>query len=188
MRRSQDGKERRNRDVRFRRQRRYENKWSAIDGAEFAIDRACTPSCCLTCKDCNIALSVAMLASTKLPMPVVNVDDSCVTKDDWIENFATPLDREASAASTFVKDDSTVEIIVDAFDWVEIEPVVAIVTILPLRLMFSAATVMRCVPSVEARAVICFVEPLIRLTPLNWAFCTTDVIWPSRAWKFSFNA
>jgi hypothetical protein len=79
-------------DTRSRRQSDYPpNSLSAIDGAEFAIDSACTPSCCLTCKEFNCALSVAMSASTKLPMPVVRAVDNCWTKVAWIENFDAPL-------------------------------------------------------------------------------------------------
>ena len=93
MRRLQDGKERRNRNTRPRRQSDYPNNLSAICGALFAIDKACTPSCCLTCKAFNCALSVAISASTRLPIPVVSAVDNCETKVDWIENFDTPLDN-----------------------------------------------------------------------------------------------
>jgi hypothetical protein len=55
------------------------NRDRMICGDWFAIDKACTPSCCLTCKDCNIALSVAISASTRLPIPVVRLSDNSVT-------------------------------------------------------------------------------------------------------------
>ncbi len=52
------------------------------------------------------------------------------------------------------------------------------VTMPPLRPMFSVPTVILCVPSAEARAEMPFVaEPSIRLKPLNVAFCTMAVIW-----------
>ena len=73
-------------------------------GAWLAIDRACMPSCCLTCSDCNRALSCAMLASTRLPMPAVRVSDSFWVKVDWIENFAEPDDSLASAELTLVSE------------------------------------------------------------------------------------
>src|ERR1700744_248598 len=63
------------------------NSDRVIDGAELAIDRACTPNCCFTCKDCSLALSVAMSASTRLPIPAFNVSTSCDTKVDWMVNF-----------------------------------------------------------------------------------------------------
>src|SRR5579862_1171253 len=81
-----------------------------------------------------------------------------------------------------------VETMVDALVCVEIVPVDLMVTIDPDKLIFSADTVMRCWPSADARAMICLVEPLIRLMPLNWAFVTTDVICCKRAWKFAFKA
>jgi hypothetical protein len=42
-----------------------------MDGAWLAIDRACAPSCCLTCRACSFADSFARSASTRLPMPLV---------------------------------------------------------------------------------------------------------------------
>src|SRR6201991_4175601 len=72
-----------------------------VCGAWLAIDRACTPNCCLTCNDWRLALSSAILASTRLPMPVVSVSDSFWVKVAWIENFAAPADNLASAPLTF---------------------------------------------------------------------------------------
>src|ERR1700744_3370631 len=118
-----------------------------------------------------MALSVAMSASTRLPMPVVSVSDNCETKLDWIENFFAPLDSLASAASTLLSEGSTGEITVQAESCVEIEADLPMVTMLPLRLMFSEATVMRCEPSADARAEMPPVdEPSIRLKPLKLAF------------------
>ena len=78
------------------------------------------PSCCLTCSDCNVALSCAMLASTRLPMPVVSVSDSFWAKVAWIENFAAPADNLARAELTLVSEVWIVAIRVEAFAWVEI--------------------------------------------------------------------
>ena len=64
----------------------------------------------------------------------------------------------------------------DALAWVEIVAVEVIVTIEPDRLMFWAWVVMRRVPSDEARAWICLVEPSTRLKPLKMAFLTIVVI------------
>ena len=64
----------------------------------------------------------------------------------------------------------------EAFVWVEIDAVDAIVMIAPERLRFWAAVVMRREPSEDARAVIWFVEPSTRLTPLKTAFFTIVVI------------
>jgi hypothetical protein len=135
-----------------------------------------------------MALSVAMLASTRLPMPVVSASESCDTKFDWIENFAEPLDSFDRAESTLTSELSIVATMVDAFDCVEMVAVELTETIEPERLIFSAAAVILCVPSADASAVIWVVEPLIRLKPLNCAFWTTDAIWSRRAVKFEFNA
>ena len=51
-----------------------------------------------------------------------------------------------------------------------------IVTIEPDRLMFCALAVMRRVPSADASAVTCVVEPSTRLKPLNTAFLTMVAI------------
>ena len=61
---------------------------------------------------------------------------------------------------------------VEALDWVEIVAVEVRVTMAPPRLIFCACVVMRRVPSAEAKAVICLVEPSTRLKPLNTAFFT----------------
>ena len=94
------------------------------------------PSCCLTCKACNDALSCAMLASTRLPMPAVRVSDSFWVNVAWIENFAAPDDNLAKAASTLVREVWIVATNVDAELMVEIEAAVAMVTIEPDRLIF----------------------------------------------------
>src|ERR1700754_1328817 len=143
-----------------------------VCGAWLAIDRACTPSCCLTCKDCSIALSCARLASTRLPIPVVRVSDSFWTKVPWIENFAAPDDNLASAALTLVSELWIVATRDEALAWVEMVEVDFIVTIVPDSDMFWAPVVIRRVPSAEAKAVIWLVEPSTRLKPLNTAFLT----------------
>src|SRR5471030_2134604 len=99
-----------------------------VCGAWLAIDRAWMPNCCLTCKDCNDALSCAMLASTRLPMPVVSVSDRFWVKVAWIENFAEPDDNLAKAESTFVSEVWMVLIRAEALAWVEIEAAAEIVT------------------------------------------------------------
>src|ERR1700742_229470 len=114
----------------------YLNSDRMVCGAWLAIDRAWTPSCCLTCSDCSIALSCAMLASTRLPMPVVSVSDSFWVKVAWIENFAAPADNLASAEFTLVSEVWIVLINADALAWVEIEDVASSVTMLPPRLIF----------------------------------------------------
>src|SRR6478752_4436680 len=102
-----------------------------VCGAWLAIDRAWTPSCCLTCKDCSMALSCAMLASTRLPMPAVRVSDSFCEKVAWIENFAAPDDSLARAELTLVSEVWIVATRVEALDWVEIVAVDFKVTIEP---------------------------------------------------------
>src|SRR3546814_10486983 len=47
-----------------------------ICGAELAIDSACAPSCCCTCRAWRLALSLAKSASTRLPTPVVSTSVS----------------------------------------------------------------------------------------------------------------
>src|SRR5579883_2206558 len=159
-----------------------------VCGAWLAIDRAWMPNCCLTCKDCSIALSWAMLASTRLPMPWTRVSDIFCTKVPWIENFAAPDDNLASAALTLVSEVWIVATRAEAFAWVEMVAVVFTVTIVPDSFMFWAAVVMRRVPSAEARAVTWLVEPSTRLKPLNTAFLTIVVIWSRKATKLALSA
>src|SRR3954462_13690130 len=125
-----------------------------VCGCWLAIDSACTPSCCLTCSDWSLALSLAMLASTRLPIPAVSVSDSFWAKVAWIENFAAPADNLASAALTLVREFWIVATKVDALAWVEIVEVAFTVTMVDDRLIFWAAVVMRRVPSDDASAVI----------------------------------
>src|ERR1700689_2469337 len=120
------------------------------------------PSCCLTCRDCNIALSLAILASTRLPMPAVRVSDSLLTKVAWIENFAEPADNCARAESTLVSELWIVVIMDEAFACVETVPVDVKVTIVLDRLKFCAEVVTWRVPSDEAKASILVVEPSTR--------------------------
>ena len=91
-----------------------------VCGAWLAIDSAWMPSCCLTCSDCSEALSCAMLASTRLPMPVVSVSDSFWANVAWIENFAAPADNLARAELTLVSEVWIVATRVEALAWVEI--------------------------------------------------------------------
>src|ERR1700755_3116758 len=135
-----------------------------------------------------MALSSAMLASTRLPMPWVRVSDSFWTKVPWIENFAAPDDSLASAALTLVSEVWMVATRAEALVWVEIVAVDFMFTIVPDSFMFWAAVVMRRVPSAEARAVIWVVEPSTRLKPLNTAFLTVVVIWSRRATKLALSA
>src|SRR3984885_12618606 len=100
-----------------------------------------------------LALSCAMLASTRLPMPVVRVSDSFWVNVAWIENFAAPDDSLARAELTLVSEVWMVAIRAEALAWVEIVDVVLIVTIEPDSFMFCAEVVMWRVPSAEARAV-----------------------------------
>src|SRR5579885_2414108 len=57
------------RAVRLKDSLSYLNSERMICGALFAIERACTPSCCFVCRAVSCALSLAMSASTRLPMP-----------------------------------------------------------------------------------------------------------------------
>src|ERR1700761_4815085 len=116
------------------------------------MDRAWMPSCWRTCRLCNWALSWAMLASTRLPIPAVRVSDSFWAKVPWIENFAAPADNLARAELTLVSEVWITLISDEALAWVETEAVDFKVTIEPDRLMFWAEVVMRRVPSAEARA------------------------------------
>src|SRR5471030_973557 len=99
-----------------------------------------------------MALSCAMLASTRLPMPSVRVSDSFWLKVAWIENFAAPDDNLARAESTLVSEVWITLIKADALAWVEIVAVLAIVTMEPDSFMFWAWTVIRRGPSEDARA------------------------------------
>src|SRR6202012_6309135 len=96
----------------------YLNSDRMVCGAWLAIDRAWTPSCCLTCKDCSVALSWAMLASTKLPIPWVRVSESLPVNVDWIENFFAPAESLARAESTLVSEAWMVATRGDALDCV----------------------------------------------------------------------
>src|ERR1700761_5068459 len=109
-----------------------------VCGAWLAIDSAWIPSCCFTCRACRLALSCAMLASTRLPMPCVRVSDSFCEKVAWIENFAAPDDSLAKAELTLVSEDWIVATRVEALAWVEIVDVAFKVTIEPDRLIFWA--------------------------------------------------
>src|SRR6478672_4397831 len=115
------------------------------------MERACTPSCCLTCSDCNRALSCAMLASTRLPIPAVKVSDSFWVKVAWIENLAAPDDSLARAELTLVSEAWITLIRAEALAWVETVEVDFKVTIVPESDRFWAAVVTRRVPSADAR-------------------------------------
>src|SRR5581483_3675596 len=117
-----------------------------------------------------------MLASTRLPIPVVRVSDSFWAKVAWMENLAAPDDSFAKAALTAVSEDWMVATKVEAFAWVEIVDVADTLTMPPDSDRFCAAVVMRREPSAEARAEICLVEPSTRLKPLNTALLTIVVI------------
>src|ERR1700761_9052465 len=119
----------------------YLNSDRMVCGAWLAIDRAWTPSCCLTCNDCSIALSCAMLASTRLPIPAVSVSESFWVKVAWIENFAAPADNLAKAELTLVSEVWMVAIRAEALVWVEIVAVDFRVTIEPDSFRFCAAVV-----------------------------------------------
>src|SRR3954467_7864212 len=96
---------------------------------------------------------MAMLASTRLPIPAVRVSDSLAVNVAWIENFAAPLDNLARAELTLDSELWIVAIRADALTWVEIVAVVGSVTIKPDNCRFCAAVVIRREPSDEARAV-----------------------------------
>src|SRR5580693_8091618 len=98
-----------------------------------------------------------MLASTRLPIPVVRVSDSFWVNVAWIENFAEPADNLASAELTLTSEAWIVAIRAEALVWVEIEAVDLMVMMDPDNFMFWAEVVMRRVPSDEANAVIWFV-------------------------------
>src|SRR5665213_1973518 len=117
-----------------------------------------------------------MLASTRLPMPVVRVSESFWVKVAWIENFWAPADSCARAELTWESEAWIVVIRADALAWVEIVLVLEMVTIVPDRLIFSARVVTWRVPSDEARAWTLLVEPSTRLNPLKTAFFTIVVI------------
>src|SRR5277367_4491337 len=51
-----------------------------ICGRWLAMLRACTPSCCLTCRAWRLALSWARLASTSAPRPAVTASESDLVK------------------------------------------------------------------------------------------------------------
>ena len=70
-----------------------------------------------------------MLASTRLPMPVVRVSDRFWANVAWIENFAAPADNLARAELTLVSEVWMVATRVEALAWVEIVAVVFMVTI-----------------------------------------------------------
>src|SRR5436190_195509 len=123
-----------------------------VCGAWLAMDRAWMPSCCLTCSDCNRALSCAILASTRLPMPAVRVSDNFWVKVAWIENFAAPDDSLARAELTLVSEVCSTPIKAEALTWVETVAVDLRVTIAPDNLRFWAWAVMRRVPSEDASA------------------------------------
>ena len=61
-----------------------------------------------------------MLASTRLPMPVVSVSDRFWANVAWIENFAAPADNLARAELTLVSEVWMVATRVEALAWVEI--------------------------------------------------------------------
>src|SRR4051812_46917169 len=104
-----------------------------------------------------------MLASTRLPMPAVSVSDNLWVNVAWIENFAAPDDSLASAELTLESEVWITAIKADALAWVDTVEVFFTVTMVPDRLRFCAEVVMRGVPSDEARAATCVVEPSTRL-------------------------
>src|SRR3954464_2576276 len=123
-----------------------------------------------------MALSCAMLASTRLPMPAVRVSDSFWVKVAWIENFAAPDDNLARAELTLVSDAWITVIMAEALAWVETVDVVFKVTIEPDSFRFWAIVVTRRVPSADARAWTMVVEPSTRLKLLKTAFFTIVLI------------
>src|SRR5438874_13033862 len=117
-----------------------------VCGDWLAMDSAWMPRCCLTCSDWSLALSCAMLASTRLPIPATRVSDSFWAKVAWIENFAAPDDNFARDELTLVSEVWIVATKAEALAWVEMVEVVFTVTIVPDSFMFWAAVVMRRVP------------------------------------------
>src|SRR3954470_13280435 len=135
-----------------------------------------------------MALSCAMLASTRLPMPAVKVSDSFWVKVAWIENLAAPDDSLASAELTLVSEVCSTPIKAEALTWVETVEVDFKVTIEPDSFRFWAWAVMRRVPSEDASACTWLVEPSTMLKLLNTAFLTMVVIWSRKAVKLAFSA
>src|ERR1700761_1744816 len=117
------------------------------------MDRAWMPSCWRTCRLCNWALSWAMLASTRLPIPWVRVSDSFCEKVAWIENFAAPADNLARAELTLVSEVWIVATRVEALAWVEMVFVPRTVMMVLDRDIFWAEVVIRRLPSADAKAV-----------------------------------
>src|SRR5437868_10688796 len=99
-----------------------------------------------------MALSCAMLASTRLPMPAVRVSDSFWVNVAWIENFAAPDDSLARAELTLVSEVWITAIMADALAWVETVDVLFRVTMAPDSFMFWAWAVIRRVAFVRATA------------------------------------
>ena len=58
----------------------YRKRDRIAEGAWLAIDSACMPSCCLVCNAVKLALSFAISALTKFPMPCVNESERSNTK------------------------------------------------------------------------------------------------------------
>src|SRR6266700_4229502 len=148
----------------------YRNKDRVIDGAAFAIERAWMPNCCLTCSDWSLALSVAMSASTRLPIPAFSVSTSLEMNCSWIENFFTPEANLANAALTFWIERLIVPTMVEALAAVEIVEVLFTVTMEPDSFRVWPATVIFLVPPAEARAWKLAVVPSTMLVPLHDAF------------------
>src|SRR5262249_6317138 len=160
-----------------RRYATYLNRPRIDWGAELAMDNAWMPSCCLVCRACRWALSLARSASTRLPTPAVIVSWSLPTnvRFEAIDFDAVP--NLASAALTLLIDVCTVPIIAVAWVTVPIVPVAATVMLAPPTDRSWACTVSTEVPVELARAATLEAPLVIRLMPLKLALFTTCVIW-----------
>src|SRR4051794_41680479 len=93
-----------------------------------------------------------MLASTRLPIPVVRVSDSFWEKVAWIENFVAPEDNLAMAELTLVSEAWMTATRVEALAWVDTVAVDFNVTMAPDSFRFWAEVVIRRPPPAEAQA------------------------------------
>ncbi len=106
-----------------------------------AIDRAWTPSCCLVCRACRVALSEAMSASTRFEMPVCREVCSDCTKVRWLDRALEPVPSLVRAVFTLVRSVSSVPMKALAAVAVANEAVADRVTLAPPSDRSSAWTV-----------------------------------------------
>ena len=118
-----------------------------IEVDELAIDSAWMPSCCLVCRACNFALSLARSASTRLPTPASRLSCSLPTKPRCEASDFDPVPSVESALADpelrYVE-----AVIAAALAWVPMVEVVSILLPVTASVMIAFPSDMSCATTV----------------------------------------